>query len=342
MKKSFLLNWVTNWQNKSLMNLHYFITQNKRQMSYTQKISFFIWVSFIAHLCVLSIFTKIPTYKGIISSIPKAKTINIEFVKQEPQKSTKKLVEVVEPTDEIPSKTENIGEFNSISSGPIKKDGDTHGPPLIENEKIETLGSEHQKIQIANVIPTPEKQSKTKSVDSIRKRKESSHIDVIQKGQLKTTPPKQEEPPKERDTLINKESPEKIVAPEYLPNTFTKPQGKIYNQVKKEGILGFEALQDQLAPYLKEIQRKVEKYWIHYLLTRYSGTKPTEVLIDCEISSEGNIVKLDIIGNPEDPLFAGICKQALQKSAPFSPFPFQVPDIYQNKNLQIRWTFSFM
>lgn len=311
-------------------------------MKYPPKMSFFILLSFIVHLCILSIFTKIPTYKGIIPYIPKAKTINIEFVKQEQQKSAKKLVEVLEPTDEIPSKTENIGEFNSVSSGPMKKEGNTPGPPLIENEKIETLGSENQKIQVANVIPTPEKQSKIKPKDIIRKKKESSNMDLIQKEQLKTIPQKQEEPPKESNSLLNKESFEKTVEPEYSTNTFNKPQGKIYNQVKKEGLLGFEALQDQLAPYLREIQRRVEKYWIHYLLTRYSGTKPTEVLIDCEISPEGKIVKIDIIGNPEDPLFAGICKQALQQSAPFSPFPFQVPDIYQNKNLQIRWTFSFM
>ncbi len=319
-----------------------FITQNKRQMTYTKKMAFFVLLSVIAHLCILSIFTKIPSYKGITLHIPEVKTINIEFVKQEQQKSVKKLVEVVEPPDEIPTKTENIGEFNSISSGPVKKEGDTPGPPLIENEKIETLGSENQKIQVANVIPTPEKQSKIKPEDVIRKKKESSNIDVIQKEQSKTIPQKQEEPPKEGKTLINKESLEKIVEPEYSANTFNKPQGKIYNQVKKEGLLGFEALQDQLAPYLKEIQRRVEKYWIHYLLTRYSGTKPTEVLIDCEISPDGKIVKIDIIGNPEDPLFASICKQSLQKSAPFSPFPFKVPDIYQNKNLQIRWTFSFM
>jgi len=324
------------------MNAYFFTIQDKKQMTYSRKMSFFIFLSFIAHLCILSIFERIPSYKWINHSIPKAKTINIEFVKQEQQKTIKKLVEVVEPTDEIPSKTENIGEFNSISSGPVKKKGDTPGPPLIENEKFEILGSENKKIQIANVIPPPEKQSKIKSEDNIKKKKETSPINVIQKDQLKPIPQKQEETPKDSNILINKKTAEKPVEPEYLAKTFTKPQGRIYNQVKKEGILGFEALQDQLAPYLKEIQRRVEKYWIHYLLTRYSGTKPTEVLIDCEISPEGKIVKIDIIGSPEDPLFAGICKQALQKSAPFSPFPFQVPDIYQNKNLQIRWTFSFM
>lgn len=293
------------------------------------------------HSCILVILLRLPSYSNLTPYILEEKSIRVEFVKQDQQKSVKKLIEVIEPTDEVPSKTENIAEFNSLSSGPVKKEGDIPGPPLTENSKIETLGSETEKIQVANVIPQTKKTPKIQPKDPIKKKENLSIEKKLHKEKGETIFQREEDRMKEKQ-LIERQTTEKVLEPEYTGKAFQKPQGKIYNQVKKEGMLGFEALQDQLAPYLKEIQRKVEKYWLHYLLTRYSGTKPTDVTIDCEISSEGKIVRIDIIGEPEDPLFAGICKQALQKSAPFSPFPFQVPDIYMNRNLQIRWTFNFL
>ncbi|MGC8845308.1 MAG: hypothetical protein ACP5QY_05620 [Candidatus Hydrogenedens sp.] len=295
--------------------------------------------SLIIHCCILGILIKTSLYSQPTPYISKEKSIRVEFVKQEQQNTIKKLVEVIEPTDEVPSKTENIAEANSISSAPVKSEGDIPGPPLVENPKIETLGSETEKMQVANIIPQTKKTTKIQHKEAVKNNFPMGAILHREKGG--TILPKKEDNTND-EKLIKEQSPEEIVEPEYSGKAFQNPQGKIYNQVKKEGILGFEAIQDQLAPYLKEIQRKVEKYWLHYLLTRYSGTKPTEVVIDCEISSEGKIVKIDIIGEPEDLLFAGICKQALQKSAPFSPFPFQVPDIYKNRNLQIRWTFSFL
>ncbi len=325
------------------MNAHFSISHENKHMTYTQKISFYTLFSLLIHLCVFLILSEISSKVVVTSYSSMTKPIKIEFVKREQKERIKKLVEVIEHSDESPSNTENIAEFNSISSAPVKKEGDLSGPSLLEESKVETLGSEKKETQVANIIPQPEKQSITKYEPTILKKKEPSRPDVLPVEKEKTTIQKQEIDLEEEKVLAKDEKTEKVLeSPQYLGDTFQKPQGKLYNQVKKEGVLGFEALQDQLAPYLKEIQKKVEKYWLHYLLTRYSGTKSTEVIIDCEINSKGKIVRIDIIGKPDDALFAGICKQALQKSEPFSPFPFQVPDIYQNKNLQIRWTFRFL
>lgn len=323
------------------MNDHFFLSPNGKQMNYTKTMFVYLLFSLIFHCFILGLFMGTSSYSKLTPYISKEKIIRVEFLKQEQQESIKKLVEVVEPTDEIPSKTENIAEANSISSGPVTKEGDTPGPPLIENSKIETLGSKTEKVQVANVIPQTKKPPKIQAKETEKKKNELPVEGTPHKEKEEAILLKKEDKIDE-NPLIEKQNPEEVLEPEYSGKALQKPQGKIYNQVKKIGILGYEALQDQLAPYLKEIQQRVEKYWRHYLYTRYSGTKPTEVVIDCEINPEGKIVRIDVIGEPEDPLFLGICKQSLQKSAPFSPFPFQVSDIYSNKNLQIRWTFSFM
>lgn len=313
--------------------------------TYTRRMSIYIFVSLVIHLIFLTILMRVPVLVKSPSFIASPKPIRVEFVKQEQQRTVKKLVEVTTPSDEAPTNTENIAEFNSVSSGPEKKDGDQPGPAFTEESKFETLGSQPRPTQLANVIPQPkslpaikpeEKTSKKEEVPKLLSNKDNEENKVMSKKEEVASVMLKNELTKD------KEDEEQTIQPEHLMGSIQKPQGKLYNQVKREGILGFEAIQDQLAPYLREIQKKVEQYWIHYLLTRYSGTKPTEVVIDCEINSEGQIVKIEIVNNPDDPLYAGICKQALQKSAPFSPFPFQVPDIYQNKNLQIRWTFNFM
>ncbi|HOV34212.1 MAG TPA: TonB C-terminal domain-containing protein [Candidatus Hydrogenedens sp.] len=307
--------------------------------------SIYIFISLVIHLILLTILMRVPVLAKSPSFIVSPKPIRVEFVKQEQQKTVKKLVEVTTPSDEAPTNTENIAEFNSLASGPEKKDGDQPGPSFTEESNFETLGSPPQQTQLANVIPQPkylpakepkEKTSKKEEVPKLLNNEESGEEKAMSKKEEVASVMLKNESPKEN------EDEQQPTQPEYLMGSIQKPQGKLYNQVKKEGILGFEAIQDQLAPYLREIQKKVEQHWIHYLLTRYSGTKPTEVVIDCEINSEGQIVKIEIVNNPDDPLYAGICKQALQKSAPFSPFPFQAPDIYKNKNLQIRWTFNFM
>jgi hypothetical protein len=40
--------------------------------------------------------------------------------------------------------------------------------------------------------------------------------------------------------------------------------------------------------------------------------------------------------------YAPLCREAIEKAAPFSAFPFKVPEIYRDENLEIRWTFSFL
>jgi outer membrane biosynthesis protein TonB len=119
-------------------------------------------------------------------------------------------------------------------------------------------------------------------------------------------------------------------------------RGRVDGGVLNEGFVGFEAMKSDVAPYLKQVRTSVERKWFAAMAFRYQGVSPTKAIVDCAISSDGKLVSVEIRDEGSIPLFAKICKDAIESAAPFPPFPFKVPDMYANKNLEIRWTFNFM
>ncbi len=342
--------------------------------TYSKRFGFCVFLSVSVHLFLLYYFSGVLSMSPGVTDLTEQNLV-IELVEPEQSEKPKKLVEITEPSEEVPESTDNIAEQNSVASAPaVKKEGDKPGPPVEEVSEFDTPGNGNSRIQVS---------------------KDFSNLDakmtgVVRENQQRTEVPKREragrlngeerlvaavsgkdnnreilENRKSEETVLDKEREVKgttksglskedkeyveegkedkllaMVSPKSVPGA--KPQGRVYNQVKREGILGFEAIQNQLAPYLRGVQKQVERYWLHFLLTRYSGTKPTEVVIDCEIDENGKLVRAEVVGMVEDPFYASICKLALERASPFPPFPFKVPDIYQKKTLQIRWTFSFM
>ena len=112
--------------------------------------------------------------------------------------------------------------------------------------------------------------------------------------------------------------------------------------VVDRGAFSFEAHQHELGPYLLEVRRKVERRWRANMRLRYSGSGPADAVLECSISPEGRLVSVKIIEPGRSATFAALCKQALEQAAPFSAFPFDVPDVYTDENLVIRWKFSFL
>ena len=119
-------------------------------------------------------------------------------------------------------------------------------------------------------------------------------------------------------------------------------RGTIDGGVKNEGFLANEAIRDKVAPYLKSIRSRVERNWQTALHLKYLGTTPTKAVLDCVIGQNGQLISVTIVDPGSATGYAPICKEAIEKAAPFDPFPFQVPEMYRNKNLEIRWTFSFL
>ena len=341
--------------------------------TYSKRLSYCVFFSVLLHLLILYFLGNVVSISPGVSNSMNQMLI-VELAEPVQIEKPKKLVEVSEPSKEVPRLTDNIAEYNSVASAPIlHEEGSNPGPKIEEKSDFDVPGSgsaSKQDVEVASNVVSKNveakekrevKPSKREKVPALRSKVISnknfnafeSAIDkengTLERGNNQELNEGKKKESKENENIgENRDNPdesgnEKILAM-VTPKSASgaKPQGRVYNQVKKEGVLGFEALQDQIAPYLRNIQKQVERYWIHFLLTRYSGTKPTEIVIDCEINEDGKLIKAEVVGVAEDPFYASICKLALESASPFPPFPFKVPDIYQKRTLQIRWTFSFM
>ncbi|NIA15595.1 MAG: hypothetical protein GWP08_16150 [Nitrospiraceae bacterium] len=119
-------------------------------------------------------------------------------------------------------------------------------------------------------------------------------------------------------------------------------RGRVEGGVKRQGFAAFEAMEHELAPYLREVRRRVDRNWRAALQLRFSGTSPTRAVLDCAIRPDGRLAYVNIVEAGGSATFAPLCKQAVERAGPFPPFPFEVPDMYRDKNLEIRWTFRFL
>jgi hypothetical protein len=118
--------------------------------------------------------------------------------------------------------------------------------------------------------------------------------------------------------------------------------GQVDGGVIDEGFMACEALKSEVAPYLRQVRERVQQHWYAAMAFRYAGVSPTKAVVDCAINPDGKLVYARIVETGNSPTYAPLCKEAIDKSDPFPPFPFQVPDIYRTKNLEIRWTFSYL
>lgn len=134
----------------------------------------------------------------------------------------------------------------------------------------------------------------------------------------------------------------KAEPPPMPPADSREASSRVEGGVKGRGVIAFAAKQDELAAYLRQIQTRVETRWKTLIAMRYSGAQPTKVVLDCAITPEGKLAAATIVDAGDSPSFAPLCKEAIEKASPFAPFPFAVPKVYRNENLEIRWTFSFL
>lgn len=119
-------------------------------------------------------------------------------------------------------------------------------------------------------------------------------------------------------------------------------RGRVDGGVKNKGFLSFEAMESDFAPYLREVRNRVERRWKSLIQLRYSGSSTTKAVVDCAIGPDGKLVSVAVVEPGESASYAGLCKEAIERAGPFPPFPFKVPEVYRNQNLEIRWTFSFL
>lgn len=149
--------------------------------------------------------------------------------------------------------------------------------------------------------------------------------------------PRREQPNQERFEVA--QAPRQ---PEIRQGPSRPSRARLFGGIQSKGFTSFEAHQHELGEYMLEVQARVEREWRTSIHFRFSGTSPTRAVLECSISPEGRLVSVKILDPGRSISFGPLCREAIRRAAPFPPFPFDVPVIYRNENLEIRWTFTFL
>ncbi len=302
------------------------------------------------HVALLFFWLLLPERSGFgPAPTPEPIVLNLQT-----EQEARQLVSVREASETPPEETRHIAETHSLAADRTLKQGDTTGPSVEVEDTVAVL-------ETPPVAPMPEpvpEQEQQVVEEPVEEARQESHEDtsvaveeevVAQKTpavqelkEVETAPEAQEVEEKpaatEQPMQVAKATSPPPTPPQEPPRRSRGRKGGAH----RKGVTNFAAIEDEIAPYLKKIQRRVEREWNAALLTRYSGTSPVRVEIECAISPEGEVVSVVIMGTPKDRVYAALCKDAIERAGPFGAFTFDVPPIYQNQNLEIRWTFSFL
>ncbi len=292
---------------------------------------------------------------------------------QPPEAPRRQLVDVAESTDEAVTETDLIAEVNAKAADDTPGAGEDLGPVLEELSDFDALAQ-------APAPETPAPEAAASAPPAGEQPLEQAEEQAAEQPRAQTAvldAPRLPQPLESAAVLPEKEpAPEQAQAAEAGPaenlgpfqvakaspapprpvappapdvppapiaSELAQPErSRAHDGVGRRGPTNFEAIKDEIAPYLKEIRKKVRRKWIEMLVGRYSGTSPAEVVFDIAISPVGELVSVRVVGVAKERVYAALCKEALRDAAPFGPFTFQVPEFYRGKNLEIRWTFDFL
>jgi hypothetical protein len=278
------------------------------------------------------------------------------------QQPTRHLVDSVTPSDRPPESTDRIAVQDSLASNPDPVAQNTGSPrtTLVTDADILGQSAPPTTPETPPVAPPSEEQPTTEETE------DSEETDIDDAADEATDGPEEADPSDEGPIQLAAVPPERLLSPPIMqvapappPQPATEEpepptpdpvpidrqaptQSRVEGGAPNAGVWGFEAMQDDLAPYLKEVRKAVERRWKARILLRYHGTNATRAEIDCTIAPTGEIIKVEIIDAGPALSFGALSKQAIEAAGPFPPFPFEVPEIYRNENLRIRWTFSYL
>ena len=248
------------------------------------------------------------------------------------------LIDVAIPAETPPDTKERIAEDNAEAMDLAMRESD-RPTPLLEQDEFDALPKPLQ-------VPTPpvEASSPPPPEPPKAEKREKGEEKTAAPSEMVSQVPKEEDTPHSKDGTSAEKAPEEPIkiAQATMPPRPEAGKSRDRGGVAKEGQTNFGAIESDIAPYLKHVRTKVEQQWNQMLYTRYSGTSPVKTVIDCAINAQGELVSVTVVGTDNDKLYSALCRDAVQRAGPFGAFPFEVPDIYRGKNLEIRWTFSFL
>ncbi len=315
------------------------VFDGRNAMTYRQRMTGAGVCSMAAHVLLI---TMIGMRMGDPGGGPDLRPEPIVLILEPAPQPALRLVDVHTPATEPVNKTDLIAEVNSKAADQFLQDGDELGPQPQEITDFDVPAVPAMPPVMEPAIPEPAPQPERRSAPERAPELRPDapvHLEAPPVAELRTEVREPEAASRDADERIKLARAAPRVPPVEAPRTSS---GRPRNAVEQEGFTNFEALQDEIAPYLQHVRKQVGREWNEALVTRYLGTSPTKATIDCAIAPNGVLVSVSIVGAPDDPVYAALCRRAIQKAAPFEPFPFTVPDVYRNRNLEIRWTFSFL
>jgi len=178
---------------------------------------------------------------------------------------------------------------------------------------------------------------------------------AVQEPKAAAAPKQQAEPTEPRSEAEQPERFQVAAAPPQAPQPPAAPpaqripvqelrasKGREGGGATNSGFTSFEANKHELGAYMLKVRNAVEREWRTALHLRYSGVSRTEATIKCSIRPDGTLEFVSIVDAGASLTYAVLCREAIEKAGPFEPFPFDVPEIYRNENLEINWRFSYL
>lgn len=312
-------------------------------MNYATRIKIAAVFSLLIHVAGIALVG----YDGrpMTAAIPVQPDSIVLDLQPEPQpqpEAPRRLVDVAVPAPTPPDPSDRIAEEHAESMDLAMRTAERPGPEL-ELDEFDRLPQEA-------APPLPPAPAPAPTAPPMKQPAEEKKAPPREAPEVKRDPT----PPDRVDEFLPKpsgapappapeEGPLKIAqAKPLLPREPERGKTRERGGVTKQGETNFDAIQSEIAPYLKQVRDKVERQWNQMLYTRYSGTSPVKAVIDCAINPMGELVSVTVAGTDQDRIYSALCRDAVQRAGPFGPFPFKVPEIYRGKNLEIRWTFSFL
>ena len=250
------------------------------------------------------------------------------------------LVETVAPAEEPAEETLNIARQSTRAADRMLQDGEAPGPVFFEEAPAESLAQPTPSPASvpAPAPPAPEDALSTPEVTEPEEERPKP-LPEPERPALPAEPPEREAPQERLEQKPVRMAQAAAAPPE--EQRPSKARGRLRNRVTNQGFTSFEAIQHEVAPYLEEVKKRVEREWTAALL-KYNGTQARSVEVDCEIAADGRLALVEVVSPVGDIIYETLCAEAIRRAGPFDPFPFEVPEIYQNQNLEIRWRFSFL
>lgn len=108
--------------------------------------------------------------------------------------------------------------------------------------------------------------------------------------------------------------------------------------------LAFEARSHIVAPYVKDVKNRIQKYWLGYLLFKYPDVflRPSKAVVWFKILKDGSIKGPKVVRYEGDEMFKDICLASVENVAPFPDIPEDIwNEVEEDGGIEIVFTFRY-